>query len=229
MRYFKDKSCCCAKPYISGKCNNPAVHNVRQQKAKPSTTNSNPATDVFPTLLVWYMILYYIWYAIIYLTAIGLTPGGSSTVHIYTQTIHRRTQSTQTIQRTTQLTNQEECGPCSVFACYTLPFALQLRKKQGKPSVRVAGECQLAKNIQDREYYSCFHSCIFVTGFPKQKKKLQEIFLFFHAARSGHANECGPVVGGNNTWEKFLLLLIHRLYIIFSSGYRIMWNSILKQ
>jgi len=31
----------------------------------------------------------------IYLTAIGLTPGGSSTVHIYTQTIHRTTQSTQ--------------------------------------------------------------------------------------------------------------------------------------
>jgi len=28
------------------------------------------------------------------LTAIGLTPGGSSTVHIYTQTIHRTTQLT---------------------------------------------------------------------------------------------------------------------------------------
>jgi len=26
------------------------------------------------------------------LTAIGMTPGGSSTVHIYTQTIHRRTE-----------------------------------------------------------------------------------------------------------------------------------------
>jgi len=26
------------------------------------------------------------------LTAIGLTPGGGSTVHIYTQTIHRTTQ-----------------------------------------------------------------------------------------------------------------------------------------
>jgi len=26
------------------------------------------------------------------LTAIGLSPGGSSTVHIYTQTIHRTTQ-----------------------------------------------------------------------------------------------------------------------------------------
>jgi len=37
----------------------------------------------------------------IYLTAIVLTPGGSSTVNIYTQTIHRTTQSTQTIHVTT--------------------------------------------------------------------------------------------------------------------------------
>jgi hypothetical protein len=29
------------------------------------------------------------------------------------------------------------CGPCPVFASYTLAFALQLRKKQGKSSVRV--------------------------------------------------------------------------------------------
>jgi len=29
------------------------------------------------------------------LTAVGLTPTGSSTVHIYTQTIHRKTQLTQ--------------------------------------------------------------------------------------------------------------------------------------
>ena len=31
-------------------------------------------------------------YDIYLLTAIGLTPGGSSTVHIYTQTVHRTTQ-----------------------------------------------------------------------------------------------------------------------------------------
>jgi len=32
---------------------------------------------------------------VIYLsTAVGLTPGGSSTIHIYTQTIHRTTQIT---------------------------------------------------------------------------------------------------------------------------------------
>jgi len=79
------------------------------------------------------------------LTAIGLTPSGSSTIHIYTQTVHRTTQLTQTIHRVTQLTNWEECGPCPVFASYTLAFALQLRKKHGKTSVRVAEECQLAR------------------------------------------------------------------------------------
>ena len=62
------------------------------------------------------------------LTAIGLTPGGSSAVHIYTQIVHRTTQIT---------TNVEECGPCPVFASFTLAFALQLRKKHGKTSVRV--------------------------------------------------------------------------------------------
>ena len=61
------------------------------------------------------------------LTAIGVGPGGSSTVHIYTHRVHR----------TTQLT-WEECGTYSVFASYTLTFALQLRKRHGKTSVRVA-------------------------------------------------------------------------------------------
>jgi len=37
------------------------------------------------------------------LTAVGLSPGDSSTVQIYTQTIHRTTQIA---------TNLEECGPC---------------------------------------------------------------------------------------------------------------------
>jgi len=40
--------------------------------------------------------------------------------------------------------NLEECGPCPIFAGFTLAFALQLRKKHGKASVRVAEECQLA-------------------------------------------------------------------------------------
>jgi len=31
----------------------------------------------------------------------------------------------------------EECGPCPIFTSFTLGFALQLRKKHGKTSVRV--------------------------------------------------------------------------------------------
>ena len=37
------------------------------------------------------------------------------------------------------------CGPCPVFAGFTLALALQLRKKHGKNSVRVAEECQLVR------------------------------------------------------------------------------------
>jgi hypothetical protein len=66
----------------------------------------------------------------IYLTAIGLPPGGSSTVHIYTQTIHRTTQK-QTIHRRTQKC-LEQCGPCPVLASYTLAFAVQPREKHLK-------------------------------------------------------------------------------------------------
>jgi len=61
------------------------------------------------------------------LSAIGLSPGGSITVHIYTQTIHRTTQIT---------TNLEECGPCPVFKNFTLAFVLELRKlSQGKKTL----------------------------------------------------------------------------------------------
>jgi hypothetical protein len=49
----------------------------------------------------------------------------------------------QTIYRTTQKyiekhNNLEECGPCPVFAGFTMVFALQVRKKHGETSVRVA-------------------------------------------------------------------------------------------
>jgi len=57
------------------------------------------------------------------LNAIGLSHGGSSTVHIYTQTIHRMIQNKQCIE---QHNNLGECGPCPVLASYTLAFALQI-------------------------------------------------------------------------------------------------------
>jgi len=66
------------------------------------------------------------------LTAIGLSLGGST--HLHTNNAQNNTNN----NRTTQIqTNVEECGPCPVFASFTLAFALQLRKKHGKTSVRV--------------------------------------------------------------------------------------------
>jgi hypothetical protein len=63
------------------------------------------------------------------------------TVHVYTQRIHSTTQNN-------VLNNTESFGrvrAVPLFAGFTLAFALQLRKKHGKTSVRVAEECQLAR------------------------------------------------------------------------------------
>jgi len=56
---------------------------------------------------MWYDIRYDIMgYDMVYLlTAVGLTPGGSSTVHIYSHTIHRTTRLTRTTQLTTEQHN----------------------------------------------------------------------------------------------------------------------------
>jgi hypothetical protein len=81
---------------------------------------------------------------LIYLsTAIGLTPGGSTHLHInktYSITINNKT--TWITNKTTQITNLEECWPCPVLANYTLSFALQLRKKHGKTSVYEENHCE---------------------------------------------------------------------------------------
>ena len=51
------------------------------------------------------------------------------------------TQNNTNNNRTTQITtNLEECGPCPIFGSFTQTFALKLRKKHGKTSVRVAEE-----------------------------------------------------------------------------------------
>jgi len=53
---------------------------------------------------IWYDMIYgMVWYGMIYiiylLTAIGLPTGGSSTIHVYTQTTHRTTQNKQYIEQ----------------------------------------------------------------------------------------------------------------------------------
>jgi hypothetical protein len=64
--------------------------------------------------MIWYDMIRY---DMIYLlTAVGLTPVGSSTVHIYTQTVHRtinRTTKKRTIHRTTQKTIHRTTQNCN--------------------------------------------------------------------------------------------------------------------
>ena len=80
-----------------------------------------------------YRYIYLFIYLFIYLlTAIGLSPGGST--HLRTNNTQNNTNN----NRITQMTNNVvECGPCPIFARFTLAFALKLKKKHGKISVRV--------------------------------------------------------------------------------------------
>jgi hypothetical protein len=59
--------------------------------------------------------------------------------------MHLHTNSTQNTEDGTHITITRKeigrCGPCPVFASYTLEFALQLRKTHGKTSVKVVKEC----------------------------------------------------------------------------------------
>jgi hypothetical protein len=85
------------------------------------------------------------------LTAIGLSPGGST--HLHTNNTQNKTNNNRTTQITT---NVEECGPCPVFASFTLAFALQLRKKHGKTSVRVRKTSLRLRKISVRVQYTYY-------------------------------------------------------------------------
>ena len=83
------------------------------------------------------------------LTAIGLSPGGST--HLHTNNTQNNTNN----NRTTQIIiNVEECGQCPFFESFTLAFTLQLRKKHGKTLVRVRKNLsQVKKNLSQSTVY----------------------------------------------------------------------------
>jgi hypothetical protein len=60
------------------------------------------------------------------LTAIGLSPGGST--HLHTN----NTQNNANNDRTTQINNVEECGPCPVFASFYPGICLTIEEKARK-------------------------------------------------------------------------------------------------
>jgi len=94
-------------------------------------------------------------YDMIYLlTAIGLSPGGST--HLHTNNTWINTNNNWTTQIRTIV---EECGPCPVFASFTLAFVLQLRIKHGETSVRVRKTLsQVKKNLRVQYIYYQKHT-----------------------------------------------------------------------
>jgi len=87
------------------------------------------------------------------LTAVGLSLGGST--HLHTNNTQNNTNKSRTTQITTTV---EECGPCPVFASFTLEFALQLRKKHGKPSVRVRKPSVRLRKTSVRVQYTYYQN-----------------------------------------------------------------------
>jgi len=129
--------------------------------------------DTIRYVVIWYDMLCY---DMIYmLTAIGWHP-----MAVVQCTFTRKQWiEQQNKQYVVQPKIWEECGPCPVFAGYTLAFALQLRKEHGKISVRVAEECQMARwkqNIQNRAYitiriiYNNNYGCSFFPLFLSKRR-----------------------------------------------------------
>jgi hypothetical protein len=80
--------------------------------------------------------------------SVWLTPGGSSTLQIYTQTIHTSI--------TTELTtNCEECGKCPLFVSYIPAFALQLREKHEGGGVMYVLYKTMVRSKNSDQYCSC--------------------------------------------------------------------------
>ena len=109
------------------------------------------------------------------LTAIGLSPGGST--HLQTNNTQNNTNNNQTTQITT---NAEECGPCPVFASFTLAFALQLRKKHGKTSVTVRKTSVRLRKTSVKVQYKYYQKHPNITK-PSQTNTLQNPLIHTHS------------------------------------------------
>jgi hypothetical protein len=76
-------------------------------------------------------------------------------------------------------TNVKECGPCPVFGSFTLAFALQLRKKHGKPSVRVRKTSVRLRKTSVKVQYTYYQKHPYITK-PSQTHTLQNPLTHTH-------------------------------------------------
>jgi hypothetical protein len=74
----------------------------------------------------------------------------------------------------------EECGPCPVFASFTLAFALQLRKKHGKTSVKVRKTSVRLRKTSIKVQYTYYQKHTYITK-PSQTHTLQNPLIHPYA------------------------------------------------
>jgi len=114
--------------------------------------------------IIWYMI-WYVWYDMIYDIMIwymiwyDIFINCNLVVTRWQYTFTHKKYIEKHNNRTTQITtNVEECGSCPVFASFTLAFALQLRKKHEKPSVRIRKTSVLLRKTPVRVQYTYYQN-----------------------------------------------------------------------
>ena len=115
------------------------------------------------------------------LTAIGLSPGGSTQLHT------NNTQKNKNNNRTTQITtNVEKCGSCPVFASFTLAFTLQLRKKHGETSFRVRKTSVRLRKTSVRVHKPQSEYSIHITKTPTHYKTHTYTHTHTHTHTNAH-------------------------------------------
>ena len=109
----------------------------------------------FPQNAIYFVVLSFPLQMIYLLTAVWLTPGGSSTVHIYTQTTHRTTQSTQTVHRTTQLNRTTQLTQRTTQLTFLVSHALQLKYLpwEVKHCVEITSVCNLVLALRPQDFF----------------------------------------------------------------------------
>jgi hypothetical protein len=73
----------------------------------------------------------------------------------------------------------KECGQCLVFASFTQPFALKLRKKHGKPSVGVRKTSVKLRKPSVKVQYTYYQKHAHITK-PSQTHTLQNPLIHTH-------------------------------------------------
>jgi hypothetical protein len=121
----------------------------------------------------------------------------------------------------------EEGWPCPVFASFTLSFALQVRRKHGKTSVRVRETSVRLRKTSVRIHYTYYQNTHTLQNSHKNTHYKTHTYTHTHTLQNNikptqyklkqNAYRKSKTMGRKNS-TKFLMLLIHRYSTPFLTG-----------